>query len=201
VLLGIVADSHGLPDKLREGIDLLRNRGVGQILHLGDVADALRPETVNECISLLIENRIRGVMGNHEYSLVMHHFKRYPEKFSTEAMGYVYSLPWLIEVEGICFTHFSPVGGVHGIFAPTDDLSYEHAINDSQWPIIVNGHSHDPRIYRQLNGAIENVKFEFHVPYQLDPASRYILTCGALEDAYCALLDLPGRRFEIISLE
>jgi predicted phosphodiesterase len=201
VLLGIVADSHGLPDKLREGIDVLRNRGAEEILHLGDVADTLRPETVDECIRLLIENRIRGVMGNHEYSLVMHHFKRYPEKFSREAMHYVYSLPWLIEIEGICFTHFSPVGGVHGIFAPTDDLSYEHTITNSEWPIIVNGHSHDPRIYRQLDGVIENVKFKLHIPHRLDPVSRYILTCGALEDSYCALLDLPQRHFEIISLK
>jgi predicted phosphodiesterase len=201
VLWGILADSHGLADKLRKGIDFLRKRGVGKILHLGDVVDTLRPETVDVCVSLLVEHDISGVMGNHEYSLVTHHFKRYPEKFSEQAKHYVRSLPWRVEAEGVCLTHFSPLGGVYGLFAPTDDANYEETLRKSPWPIIVNGHSHDPRIYRQCNGVAENVLFVPHAPHMLDRSSRYILTCGALEDSYCALFDLSDRRFEIVLLK
>jgi len=201
VLFGILADSHGLSDKLRKGIAVLKERHADEILQLGDVADTLRPDTVDECISLLIENRIRGVMGNHEYSLVMHHFKRYPERFLETTKQYVQSLPRRIIEGDICFTHFSPSGGIYGLFAPTDEQNYEETIKASRWPIIVNGHSHDPRIYRQLNGVVEDVGIQPNVAHRLDKESRYILTCGALEDSYCAMLDLTSRRFEIILLE
>ena len=201
MLLGIIADSHGLPDKLRQGIGFLMSRGARQILHLGDIADTLRLETVDECVSILIEHGISGVMGNHEYSLNAHHFKRYPERFSQESIAYVHSLPWRVEIEGVCFTHFSPAGGVYGLFAPTDDLSYEHTVRKSEWPVIINGHSHDPRIYRHLDGLFESVPFKPHAPYRLDRNSRYILTCGALEDSFCALFDLEERKFEIALLK
>jgi predicted phosphodiesterase len=200
VLLGILADSHGLSDKLRKGVETLKMRGADKILHLGDTADTLRPETVDECVSLLIENEIPGVMGNHEYSLVMHHFKRYPENFSERTKRYVRSLPRHLVIEEICFTHFSPVGGVYGLFAATDDDNYRDTIQRSPWPVIINGHSHDPRIYQQGNGTFETINHEIQAPFKLDKSCRYILTCGALEDSYCALFDFAERSFEIIFL-
>jgi predicted phosphodiesterase len=201
VLVGILADSHGIVEKLANGIDVLKKRAVTTIIHLGDAADTLKPETVNECVEMLIRNHIAGVMGNHEYSLVMHHFKRYPDRFSEAAKKYVRSLPQRIELSGVCFTHFSPDSGVYGLFAPTDEASYEAILRGSTRPILINGHSHDPRIYRQMDGKIENVRFEMNRPYELEKGARYILTCGALEDSYCASYDTEARRFEVISLD
>ena len=200
MLVGILADSHGNVARLRRGIEALREREVGTLVHLGDVADTLRLETVDECVGLLIRYNIAGVMGNHEYSLVMHHFKRYPDKFSEATKEYVRSLPQRLELFGVCFTHSSYGDGVYGLFAATDERSYETALRNSSWTMLVNGHSHDPRIYRRLDGVIENVRFDVGKPFQLEDDARYILTCGALEDWYCALLDLEARTFEVISL-
>jgi len=197
-LMGVVADCHGLPHKLRKAIDLLRLRGAQRIFHLGDVVDTLRPETVDECVSLLLEYDISGVMGNHEYSFIRHHFKRYTERFSKQSQAYVSSLPEFVVIEDVCLTHFSPVGGVYGLFAHTDDASYEKTIRESRWPVIINGHSHDPRIYRQTDGLVESLNCPSGTDFLLDPNSRYILTCGALEDSYCALYDFSERRFQVI---
>jgi predicted phosphodiesterase len=201
VLIGILSDAHGHPEKLREGIDILKDRHVEMLIHLGDIADTLRLDTVDECANILIENNISGVMGNHEYSLIAHHFKRYPDRFSEPARQYICSLPYRFEMHDICFTHFSPHGGVHGLYVPTDEDSYEATLLNSRWPILINGHSHEPRIYRRLEGVIQNVSFSVGKPVQLVQHACYILTCGALEDRYCALFDTRTWSFEIIVLE
>jgi predicted phosphodiesterase len=200
VLIGILADSHGSVEKLAKGIEALKRRDARTIIHLGDAADTLKPETVNECIGLLIQSEIACVMGNHEYSLVMHHFKRYPDRFSDATKKYVCSMPQWLEVSGICFTHFSPNGGVYGLFAATDEASYEQVLRGSAWPVLINGHSHDPRIYSQWDGKIEHVQFDTDRPFVLEKGVRYVLTCGAIEDCYCALYDVKERRFEVILL-
>jgi predicted phosphodiesterase len=201
VFIGILADSHGHVNRLRKGIQTLKRRGAELLLHLGDVTDTLRLETVDECIDMLILDDVTGVMGNHEYSLATHHFKRYPSKFSESAKDYIKSLPYRLEIANMCFTHFSPFGGVHGLYAPTDAESYEATLLNSTWPVLVNGHSHDPRIYHQLDDKIESVRFEIDKPFRLGQTARYILTCGALEDWYCAFLDSETRCFEVVTVE
>jgi len=200
VLIGILADSHGSVVRLNRGIEALGERGADALIHLGDIADTLRLDTVDDCIELLIRNNIAGVMGNHEYSLVMHHFKRYPERFSETTMEYVCSLPRRLVLCDICFTHFSDGDGVYGLFGPTDERSYEEILRNSSWSVLVNGHSHDPRIYRRLNGVVENIVCDVGQPFELEEEASYILTCGALDDWYCALLDMNVRTFEVVSL-
>jgi predicted phosphodiesterase len=203
--IGILADSHGRVDILESGIETLSARKVDRLIHLGDMMDTLRPETVDTCVKILIENNIEGVLGNHEYSYATHHFKRYPEKFSESAMEYVSSFPYLIEIADVCFTHFSPEGGVHGLYAHTDEESYRTAIMNSRWAVLINGHSHDPRIYCRRDGKPDDkpevVEFESGVPFRLRDDAQYILTCGALEDDWCAIYDFEKRAFEIISLK
>jgi len=200
VLVGLLADSHGSVARLSGGIRALRERGAETLVHLGDVADTLRLETVDECIELLLRNNITGVMGNHEYSLVMHHFKRYPDKFLEATKEYVRSLPRRLVLFDVCFTHFSHGDGVYGLFAPTGDKNYEAILRNSEWPVLVNGHSHEPRIYRRLDGVVKNLTFDVGKPFHLEDGASYVLTCGALDDWYCALLDLRARTFEVISL-
>jgi len=200
LLIGILADSHGQVQALRGGIETLRGRNVDRLTHLGDVIDTLRPETVDECVRLLIENGVDGVLGNHEYSLLTHHFKRYPEKFSEASINYMRSLPYVLEISDVCFTHFSPKGGVHGVYAHTDEKSYEETLRCSSWAALINGHSHEPRIYSRMDGSVKSVKFAMDRPYELARGARYILTCGALVDGYCALFDLDARVFEVVSV-
>ncbi len=200
MLIGILADSHGHPDRLRSGIEALKRERAEMLIHLGDVTDTLRLETVDECVRILLEHDINGVLGNHEYSLVAHHFKRYPERFSEATRKYISSLPYRVEMADMCFTHFSPDGGVHGLYAPTNEDSYEATLLNSRWPILINGHSHEPRIYRRFDGLIRNINFPLGSPFKLEKTACYILTCGALEDRYCALVDSEAYSFKIMRL-
>ena len=201
--IGILADSHGRVNALIDGVRALKDRKVDKLAHLGDVTDTHRPETVDDCALALIENDIEGVLGNHEYSFVTHHFKRYPERFSESAMRYLRSLPFAIEpleTPGICLTHFSPEGGVHGLYAATDDSGYKATLLASRWPILINGHSHDPRIYCRRDETMANVDFEANTAVTLRGDAQYILTCGALEDGYSAIFDTDAYSFEIVML-
>ena len=200
VRVGILADSHGRADLLQIGIEVLRSRRAEKLVHLGDVTDTLRPETVDECAEILLRDGIEGVMGNHEYSLVTHHFKRYPDRFAERAKDYIRSLPYVLEIADVCFTHFSPTGGVHGLYAATDTKSYVAMLSDSSWPVLINGHSHDPHIFSRSDGVSRNVEFDLESPFKLKRGTRYVLTCGALEDRYCALFDFEERVFEVISM-
>jgi hypothetical protein len=165
------------------------------------MTDTLTPATVNECAQILIENNIDGVLGNHEYSFVAHHFKRYPERFADSTIKYVGSLPYYLEISGICFTHFSPEGQMHGLYAASDEDAYCSTLLRSKWPILINGHSHDPSIYCQRDGKVENILFELDSPYALQRNARYILTCGALEDGRCSVFDIDDHVFEVITLK
>lgn len=200
MLIGILADCHGHPDKLHNGIEALKEKQAEMLIHLGDVTDTLRLETVDECVQILLEHDINGVLGNHEYSLVAHHFKRYPDRFSEATKEYISSLPYRVEMLDMCFTHFSPDGGVHGLYAPTNEDSYEAILLNSRWPILINGHSHEPRIYRRFDGLIKNITFVTGRPFQLEKTACYILTCGALEDQYCALFDSTAHSFKVMRL-
>ena len=199
--IGILADSHGRIDSLTGGIKVLTERKVDRMIHLGDMTDTLKPETVNECVHILIENHIDGVLGNHEYSFVAHHFKRYPEKFSDSAMEYVRLLPYVLEISKICFTHFSPEGEMHGLYAATTRANYNATLLNSRWPILINGHSHDPSIYCRQDGKVENVAFDLDTPFALRRDAQYILTCGALEEGWCAVFDVRDHTFEVITLD
>ncbi|GAB4338923.1 MAG: hypothetical protein Kow0099_13450 [Candidatus Abyssubacteria bacterium] len=201
MLLGILADSHGCLEKLTGAVETLRNHGAALLVHAGDMVDTLRPETVDDCIQVLVKNKIAGVMGNHEYSFVMHHFKRYPEKFSQMSKEYVSALPQQLEILDICFTHFSPAGGIHGMFAYTDTGSYEEVIKASRWPVLINGHSHEPRVYHALDGVCVDVPFGPARTVELGHAGRYVLTCGAVEDSYCAIYDPVSRHFKVLLLD
>jgi len=200
VVIGILSDSHGDVVLLNEGIEALRGRNADVLIHLGDMIDTLRLETVDECVELLVRHQISGVMGNHEYSLIAHHFKRYPRRFSEISKRYISSLPRRLELYGVCFTHFSPDGSVSGLFAATDEESYEETIRSAGWPVVINGHSHDPRIYCQMNGIARNMEFTVNRPFHLEATARYILTCGALADSYCALFESDARWFEVIAV-
>ena len=199
-MAGILADSHGHIERLRMGIETLKRRAPDILIHLGDVTDTLRLETVDACVEMLIENEVAGVMGNHEYSLVAHHFKRYPDRFAEATRDYVRSLPHRLEISGVCFTHFSPNDGVHGLYAPTDADASRSTLQKSSWPVLINGHSHEPRIFQQMDGAIEDVPFSIDKPFRLESSARYVMTCGAVEDRYCAFFNFQARIFEVISL-
>lgn len=200
MILGILADSHGCLAKLTSAIETLRAHGASLLTHLGDMVDTLRPETVDDCVQVLINNGVVGVMGNHEYSFVMHHFKRYPERFSETSKQYVSALPQRLEMFDACLTHFSHADGIYGMFAHTDDNSYREILRASRWPVLINGHSHEPRIYHGLDGVCKNVPFDLASPFQLDEGGRYVLTCGAVEDSYCAIYDSGSRHFRVLSL-
>jgi predicted phosphodiesterase len=165
------------------------------------MTDTLRPETVDECARILIESKVDGVMGNHEYSFVTHHFKRYPEKFSESARRYVGALPYTLVIADVCFAHFCPDESVYGLYTATDEEGYKAALLKSKWPVLINGHSHDPRIYCSSNGSTESAEFTPGTPSALSRETRYVLTCGSLEDSWCAIYDSTRHEFEVIRLD
>jgi hypothetical protein len=48
---------------------------------------------------------------------------------------------------------------------------------------------------------MENVAFDADTAVRLQGDAQYILTCGALEDGWCAVFDTDAYSFEVVTLE
>ena len=59
-MIGIMADSHGQIDAIRDALAVFDELGCGSIYHLGDVCDSAYPETANACIQLLQDRQVES---------------------------------------------------------------------------------------------------------------------------------------------
>lgn len=106
----IIGDIHGCIGELKELVRLLRAEGVETIYHLGDLVDR-GPDSVG-VVRFCREQGIRGIMGNHENSLLRmidkmnrpgvdmkslegDERRTYVQKLSAEDLAYIRTLPKL----------------------------------------------------------------------------------------------------------
>ncbi len=120
----IIGDIHGCITELRELLSLLQSEGIEEIYHLGDLVDR-GPDSL-AVIRLCRELGLKGVMGNHESSLLaLYDRSRSPDfqsqdlprekrnkweiakAMSPEDLGYIRSLPklHLLEDENLVLVH------------------------------------------------------------------------------------------------
>ena len=65
--IGIIADSHGNLEATAEAIRLLKGRGAGILIHLGDFCDSIRHDLAAAIIDLLLEHDVLVVKGNNDF--------------------------------------------------------------------------------------------------------------------------------------
>ena len=67
--IGLIADSHGNLEATAEAIRILKGRGAGMLVHLGDFCDSIRHDRTVAMIRLLRENNVLAVKGNNDFSV------------------------------------------------------------------------------------------------------------------------------------
>ena len=190
--IGIVADIHADSRRLAIALRLLRDAGVDQVVTLGDVIYA--GGEIRDTVSLLFQNSVIGVWGNHDLGLCIDPDQWALEKFGTSVMRYMATLRPSLELDECLFTHGMP----H--WDATDPEIY----------YLGGGHSQD-NVVRSLESFPQRVMFvgHFHrwfvgnrlgpldwdgrAPIQLCDADRYLVVIGAVCNGKCACFDTSTR--------
>lgn len=68
-----IGDIHGCIDELKELYQLLQAKGIDEVWHTGDLVD--RGPDSGAVVQFCRENKIRGVLGNHESTILPYRFK------------------------------------------------------------------------------------------------------------------------------
>ena len=75
-MIGIMADSHGQADTIRDALAVFAKAGCHPIYHLWDVCDSIHPETANACMRFLQGRQVKTIKGNNDQVIVTNHSGR-----------------------------------------------------------------------------------------------------------------------------
>ncbi len=185
--IGIMADSHGMPDTIIGAVGLFRREDCSLVYHLGDICDSSHPETADQCAGILRSNNITAVKGNNDHAVLANH----PEGIiSEETIGYLSALPFVAGYGEALLTHSLPFAETLGVSCMIRGMGRnEAALFFKKHPekILFRGHSHSPEIISEENGEMvfrsifpgENTELAGRLPC--------IITCGSLAAGYCMI--------------
>jgi predicted phosphodiesterase len=193
--IGLVTDIHNDAKSLSRALSALSARGVDQVITLGDTLDVFLPDgdAVNVA-TVLQEQRVVGVWGNHDFVLCRNVDERFRTRYAGSAVLDFMAgmLPTL--VVGDChFSHLEPLGDPHDVahlwslkdkpfdFMELAALSFA-AVEER---LIFAGHYH-----RWWAGSEDgSLQWEGDRPLELAASRRYFVVVDAVLGGWCAWLD------------
>jgi predicted phosphodiesterase len=199
--LGLLADIHEAVDLLREALALFRQRGVDEVVCLGDLC-AMHAQ-LEETVALLAEAGVVGVWGNHDFGLChgVDDFVR--SRYSPELLAYTATLQPRLVRDDCLFTHVEPW------LDPTDvtQLWYFDGLPDTPAKlarsfdafgqrVLISGHVHT-WFLASPQGPID---WDGRSRIWLRPPGRYYLVVDALVLGQCAVYETTNGELEPITL-
>jgi len=187
IRIGIMADSHGMPDTITGALKLFRREDCRPVYHLGDICDSSHPETADQCAIILRSNNVTAVKGNNDHAVLANN----PEGIiSEETIGYLSALPFVAGYGEALLTHSLPFAETLGLSCMIRGMGRnEAALFFKKHPekILFRGHGHSPEIISGENG--EMVFRSIFPGENADLAGRLpcIITCGSLAAGYCMI--------------
>jgi predicted phosphodiesterase len=187
IRIGIMADSHGMPDTITGAVGLFRREDCRLIYHLGDICDSAHPETADSCSGILRANNVTAVKGNNDHAISANHPGG---KISEETIGYLSALPLVAGYGEALFTHSLPFAEKLGLSCMIRGMGKNEAalfFKEHPGKILFRGHGHRPEIISKESGTIavrsilpgENTELAGMLPC--------IITCGSLAAGYCMI--------------
>jgi len=201
--IGLVADSHSALERLEAAVQVLKGRGAGAIMHLGDICDSLRLDLLGPSIQLLRRHGIQAVKGNNDFILENLLAGSPPEmaEGTEPLLRFLRALPMTRVWGGICFAHSLPFDFLRAFYEPIDVGSVHRAQDVFQMTehrILFCGHSHQPVLFHASGDRVSREPVPVGSPVALDPADRYICVTGAVSEGECALFDVGSWTLERI---
>ena len=188
--IAFISDIHSNFQALSAVFAYLQDEKVDRIYCAGDIVGYCAQP--NECVSLLREEKVISVKGNHDEAILM---KEDPDNFSgpaTEAirwqkeiiteknLEYLNNLQGslVIEEDSIRMTHGSPdfPEGYHYILSG-DDVSEPFESFDEQ--ICIVGHSHKPVAFKQDKKTRQTEEISLAV-IKIEEGFKYIINIGSV---------------------
>jgi predicted phosphodiesterase len=109
MLVGLVTDIHDHVEPLAHALELFRQRGVDQVITLGDSCDAFtRHSRAAEVVALLRQANAVGVWGNHDLGLCHNVDDRTRRRYPAAVLDYLATMQPRLVVGDCHFSHVEP---------------------------------------------------------------------------------------------
>ena len=203
--IGLIADSHGNLEATAEAIRILKGRGAGTLVHLGDFCDSILHDRTVAMIRLLRENNVLAVKGNNDFSVerMLTDERRRPEPAGEQTIAYLRTVPFTLALNGLLFAHSLPYDSLRSFYEPIDTGDTQRAarlFNELDFQLLFCGHSHLPILFRMARGKVTREQLPLGEKRLQDADDRFIMIVGAADEGECALYDTEARAYERIRI-
>jgi len=204
--IGIIADSHGNLEATAEAIRLLKGRGAGILVHLGDFCDSVRHDRAAAMIDLIVEHDVLAVKGNNDFLVqnILADARRPPDAEGVKVLAFLRDVPVVRTRGDIRFAHSLPFDTLRAFYEPIDTGNTRRAeelFNEADFRILFCGHSHLPILFRKSDGRVTRESVPAGRPRTLERTARYIFVAGAASDGECALYDEEAGTYERLRIK
>ena len=197
--VGLMADSHGDAECIDTAADFLLTAGCTQLVHLGDIGDTVRPETLAPCLARLDVHGIKPIRGNNDHTLLQN---RSPQ-MDPEILAAIKAMPLVRRIGSALLAHSLPFADAMGPRCMLEDMGAAHIrLFFEQFPDaqFFRGHSHQPEIIRPQATSFDREALQPGRPYALASGQPAVITCGALTAGLCLFWDRRQETIELVRL-
>lgn len=171
--IGLIGDVHAQADNLDRALRFLREADVERILCTGDIPNGphRNPAATDHCLTLLHENEVVTVRGNHDRWLLSYQARGLPDATPIEtldetSLAFMAGLPSTLSFDScagkLLLCHGIGENDMQGIKPDDDDYALQwkpelHAlIQENKYSFIVAGHTHArmARRFQRPKGAL-----------------------------------------------
>lgn len=192
--IGLVTDVHNHSAELARALDLFRDRGVGQVIAIGDTCDAFaRGEGAGQAAALLDRCNAVGVWGNHDFMLCRDVSDAVRDRYPALVLSVMARMQARLVVGGCHFSHKEASIDPHDVAQlwdisdrPLDLMERARtafAAVDSRWQFV--GHYH--RWWAATPAG--PISWAGAEPLRFEPGRRYFVVVAAVCEGWCGVLD------------
>jgi predicted phosphodiesterase len=201
-IIGIMADSHGRPDTIRDALAVFTAVDCVSIYHLGDICDSTRPETADACLRLLMKRRVQAIKGNNDQAILTNHTGRDSSPVSPQGIQALKKLELARYYQEAIFIHSLPFVeelGLSSIIGAMGPMEIRRFCNQFPGKILFRGHSHNPEIAWLNRQQVKSRPLTVGRKLNLSQTVPCVVTCGALTRGLCMLWNPEENYIESVS--
>ena len=202
VLIGIMGDSHGQADAIRNALAVFADAGCRSVYHLGDVCDSTHPETANACMRLLQDRSVKTIKGNNDQAILANHIGREKSPVSQDVLRAFKKLDLVKYYQNAMFIHSLPFVqelGLSSMIGTMGPQEIGRFFREFPGHILFRGHSHSPEIAWLSGGQVQVKSLVAGAKLDLSERTPCVVTCGALTRGLCMIWNPAGNDIESIA--
>ena len=199
--LGLVTDIHNHAAELSAALSLFRDRGVDQVVTIGDTCDAFgRGEGAGAVASLLADCSAVGVWGNHDFTLCRDVPVAVRDRYPPVVLDVMARMEPRLVVGDCHFSHKESSVDPYDISqlwdisdGPVDLMERARlgfASVGSRWQFV--GHYHRWWVATPAGP----VGWTGGDPFRFEPGQRYFVVVAPVCEGWCGILDTDGGQLE-----